>query len=236
MTSEDSQDSQNTHNTTYYQDRQHDILRLYDTHVEGWHPTMCATFGAHFTADVIKEARELLVELVPQFPYVGGDENPFTRHIIRSSTSLALYLVMKSRGVPAEATGKIIYDAVVNAVKRLAPGTPPDEAMLNQRKAEAIKSQKRRFPGDWVWTFIDGAGQDFEYGYDFTECGVMKFYITHHAAEFLPFFCYLDFVTFRTPGWSFARTMTLSQGYEKCDFRFRIGGHTAAGWPPPFLP
>lgn len=219
----------------YYSERQDDIVHIFDVHAEGWYPHMCDAFGEKFTATVIKEARQLLLSMIPYFPYVGGDENPFTRHIIRSSTSLALYLVMKSKGRSAEDTGKIIYDAVVDAVQLLPPGTPPDAATLKQKKADADKSQLRRYPGDWVWDFVDGEGKNLEYGYDFTECGVMKFYIAHGAAEFLPFFCYLDFVTFRTPGWSFDRTMTLSEGFDKCDFRFKKGGVTKKGWPPPFV-
>ncbi len=53
--------------------------------------------------------------------------------------------------------------------------------------------------------------------------------------EFLPFYCFLDFVTYRTPGWGFIRVMTLAEGCEKCDFRFKRGGKTGRAWPPPFL-
>ena len=76
---------------------------------------------------------------------------------------------------------------------------------------------------------------EFDYGYDFLECSTQKFYHAQDADEFLPFYCYLDFVTHRTNGWGFASSITLAEGYEQCDFRWKKGGETRKGWPPPFL-
>jgi hypothetical protein len=59
-----------------------------------------------------------------------------------------------------------------------------------------------------VRVFVEGDGIEFEYGYDFYECGTQKLYHRQGADEFLPFYGYLDFVTSRTPGWSSSRTMT----------------------------
>lgn len=61
--------------------------------------------------------------------------------------------------------------------------------------------------------------------------GTQKLYHAHGADEFLAFYCYLDFVTHRTIGWSFARTMTLAEGHEQCDFRWKKGGENAKGGP-----
>ena len=158
-----------------------------------------------------------------------------TRHLIRSTTSLAFYKAMEARGKTAEETGKIIYDAVVESVSHLPPLPPMSPKNLERKKEQARESQERRYPGGWVWEFVEGDGVEFNYGYDFTECGTQKLYHAQGADEFLPFYCFLDFVTYRTPGWGFARTMILAEGYEKCDFRFKRGGKTERGWPPPFL-
>jgi hypothetical protein len=177
----------------------------------------------------------MLEGLIPELPYIGGDDNPMTRHILRCSTSLALYKAMQVRGRAAKETGKIIYDAVVASVRHLPANLPPTGEFLAQQRERAKISQQRRYPGDWVWEFVEGAGEAFEYGYDFYECGSQKLYNARGAAEFLPYFCYLDFVTYRTPGWSFSRTTTLAEGHRKCGFRFKKGGETKKGWPPPFL-
>lgn len=158
-----------------------------------------------------------------------------TRHLIRSTTSLALYKAMKARGKTAEETGKIIYDAVVERVRHLPPSARLSPEDLARKREQARKSWQRRYPSDWVWDFVEGDGVEFDYGYDFFECGTQKLYHAHGADEFLPFYCFLDFVTYRTPGWGFRRTITLAEGHEKCDFRFTEGGNTDRDWPPPFL-
>jgi len=70
------------------------------------------------------------------------------------------------------------------------------------------------------------------YGDEFAEA---VFQDAREQDEFLPFYCYLDFVTHRTTGWGFARTMTLAEGHDRCDFRWKKGGETQKEWPPPFL-
>ena len=162
-----------------------------------------------------------------------------TRHLIRSTTSLALYKAMKARGKTAEETGKIIYDTVVDRVRQL-PVSASKTLSSKDAKAkrdQAEKSQERRYPGDWVWQFIEGNGVDFDYGYDFLECGTQKLYHAQGADEFLPFYCYLDFVTSKTSKHSrvLIRTKTLAEGHEKCNFRFKKDGRTEHNWPPSFF-
>jgi len=221
----------------YYLSRKSDILTQFDTHAKGWRPFLAARYDDEFADAVLRDAREQYEALIPEIPYIGGDENPMTRHLVRSTTSLVLYKVMKARGKTAEEVGKVVYDAVVKFVSQLPPRPAKqlNEECITEEKREAQKSQERHYPEDWVWEFVEGDGGEFDYGYDFLECGTQKLYHAHGADEFLAFYCYLDFVTHRTIGWSFARTMTLAEGHEKCDFRWKKGGETQKGWPPPFL-
>jgi hypothetical protein len=223
----------------YYLSRKLEILTQFDVHARAWRPFLATSYGDEFAEAVLKDAREQYEALIPEIPYIGGDENPMTRHLIRSTTSLALYKAMKARGKTAEETGKIIYDAVVKRASHLKPWplkiSPED---VRKRREQAERSQERRYPGDWVWEYVEGDGVEFDYGYDFLECATQKFYHAQGADEFLPFFCFLDFPineAYSKGLWGFTRTMTLAEGYEKCDFRFKKGGKTEHKWPPPFL-
>lgn len=160
-----------------------------------------------------------------------------TRHLICSTTSLALYKVMKAHGIPAKDTGKIVYDAITEQVRHLpvSPAQPLSPKDIQLKREQAEKSQKRLYPGDWVWEFIEGDGVQFDYGYDFTECGTQKFYHAKGADEFLPFFCFFDFATNKASDWGLTRAMTLAEGFKKCDFRYKRGKKTEQEWPPPFL-
>lgn len=221
----------------YYLARKLEILALFDDHAQAWRPLLARRYGNGPAEAILRQARAQHEALIPQIPYIGGDGNPMTRHLIRSTTSLGLYKAMLAHGKTAAETGRIAYDAVVERVAGLPLLSPtgPSPEEIAEAKEQARRSQEQRYPGDWVWTFVEGDGVTFDYGYDFTECGSQKLYHAQGADEFLPFYCYLDFATHRRPGWGFARTMTLAEGHEKCDFRFKRGGETRRGWPPPFL-
>jgi len=221
----------------YYLTRKPEILTQFDTHAKAWRPFLVKDYGYDFADTVLKETRQQYEEFIPTIPYIGGDENPMTRHLVRSTTSLVLYKIMKARGKTAEEVGRIVYHAVETSVNQMPPLPSPDlnAVFITEEREQARKSQERRYSGDWVWEFVKGDGVEFDYGRDFLECGTQKLYHTHGAEEFLPFYCYLDFVTHRTTGWGFARIKTLAEGYNRCEFQNKKGGETKRGWPPPFL-
>jgi hypothetical protein len=225
-------------NVEYYLSRKTEIMeRYYDTHARAWKSFLIQGYGHKLTEAVLRETRQQYEEFIPTIPYIGGDENTFTHHIIRSTTGLILYKVMKAQGKTAQEVGKIVYDAVEESVRHL-PQVPGRELTPEFRDKEielARKSQERRYPDDWVFEYVEGDGVEFDYGRDYIECAAQKLYHVHDADEFLPYFCYLDFAMGRTPGWGFTRTETLAEGYPRCNSRTKKGGVTKKGWPPPFL-
>ncbi len=225
-------------NVNYYLSRKTEIMeRYYDTHARAWKPFLVQSYGHKFTEDVLRVTRQQYEEFIPTIPYIGGDENWFTHHIIRSTTGLILYKVMKAQGKTAQEVGKIVYDAVEESVGHLPqiPGRELTPEFRNQEIALAKKSQERCYPDDWVFEYVEGDGVEFDYGHDYIECAAQKLYHVHDADEFLPYFCYLDFAMARTQGWGFTRTETLAEGYSRCNPRMKKGGVTKKGWPPPFL-
>ena len=81
-------------------------------------------------------------------------------------------------------------------VKRLKYGKTYQE----QLRAQAARSQERQYPGDWVFTFVEGDGQEFDYGLDFTECGICKYYHAQGADELTPYLCLMDGVVSKSFG------------------------------------
>ena len=219
----------------YYIARESDILALLDDHAAAWKPFIVSHYGHAFAETILAETREHVIALIRVIPYIGGDANPMTRHLIGATPSLALYKAMRAHGGTAEETGRIIYDAVVQRFGQLpfSPAEPPSSEFIRRKQEEAKQSQERRYPGDWVWDLIEGDGITFDYGYDFYECGVQKYYHDQDADEFLPYFCFLDFITVRASGQKLIRTTTLAEGGEKCDFRLRVAAE-GDEWPPPF--
>jgi hypothetical protein len=107
------------------------------------------------------------------------------------------------------------------------------------KKAAAI-SQKRKYPGDWVCTFVEGDSETFDYGLDITECGIYKFYHARGVDELTPYMCLSDYVVSNAFDRGLVRYKTLAEGAEVCDFRYKKGRETFVfplrdGWPPKFL-
>lgn len=220
----------------YYVTRKQLILDEFDSHAMSWRPFLVDSYGDELADAILEAARVQMEAIIPTIPYIGGDENRMTCHLVRSTTSLALYKAMKARGKTAQEAGSIIYGAVLENVSKLPPNSfELTTEFVAKEKEQALQSRERRYPGGWVWNWVDGVDGKFDYGIDFLECGTQQLYYAHNAQEFLPFYCYLDFVTHRITGWGFARTGTLAEGHGRCDFRWTKGGDTQKGWPPSFL-
>jgi len=186
---------------------------------------------------ILQVARQHFAELIPQLPYIGGDENHLTGELLRSARCLALYQAMQEQGYTAAAVGKILYEAIPAL---LGEGGPPPQsldadALMRRRRERAERSQRRQYPADWVYSFVPGDGVTFDYGYDFTECAARKLYHAHGADEFLPYYCFLDFAVSRAAGLGLQRTLTLAEGHGRCNHRYQSGRETGQDWPPPWL-
>ena len=94
---------------------------------------------------------------------------------------------------------------------------------LDQRRHVAAISQERRYPDDWVFEVVEGDGQDFAFGVDYTECGVVKYLAREGAPELAPYLCWIDYPQFAAMHLRLDRTETLAQGGQRCDFRVSRG-------------
>jgi hypothetical protein len=224
----------------YYVKKKPELLNKFEEDVKRWRPFLLKLYGEIQAYKILLEARQEFGTLIPKIPYIGGDENKLTKNLVDSVRYLALYKAMKNYEKTVEEIGKIIYDGYLKKVSEPQPPITPaerltPEQLLERSKRSAARSQERRYPGDYVYTYVIGDGKKFDYGYDFRQCASLKFYHAQDADELLPYYCYLDFVAAEVRGFGFTRTMALHEGHAKCNHRFKASGKTKAGWPPPFL-
>ncbi len=192
--------------------------------------------------EIDHESRQHYADLIPQLPYIGGDANGLTYNLIQSTWCLAFYRALKARGKSVEEVGRILYkmteaigDAYPPGMSRLGGLVETSSLALDKLKAEAEISQQRRYTEDWVFTVVEGNGDDFDLGVDYTECGVCKFFQAQRASELTPYMCLLDFPMSVTSDCGLIRTMTLANGDAKCDFRYKLGRPTQPVLPPGFI-
>ena len=194
------------------------------------------------TNAIIQETRQEFERLIPEIPYIGGKANNLTQDLIDCTMLLALYQVLKREGFRIEEIGKIVIEmeqkrvhSYPRFVLKLLGKVIHSPLGKNRLKKAADKSQEGRYPGGWVSVYIEGDGEEFDFGIDYLECGLCKFYHQQGADEFTPYLCQFDYVQQSAMRAGFFRSMTLAEGAERCDFRWKRGGETRAGWPPHWL-
>jgi hypothetical protein len=193
-------------------------------------------FGASEAAVMRQEMCDEYQDLLPQVPDIGGRRNPLSSALTQSAVAVAMYRVVLRHGGEAQDVGEVSYRYLQAMIERIPRPLRP--RLLGHRRGHleklARRSQQRRYPGDWVGEVIDGEGQPFDFGIDYTECGVEKFMRAQGAEDLTPYLCALDYVAAEAAGEGLTRTKTLSWGCDRCDFRFTHPGKATATWPPEF--
>jgi hypothetical protein len=232
--------------TSYYISRKSELLKTYDKVAKPLGKILATRFDDKHTNTILIGARQEFENIIPKLPYIGGDKNFNTRNLIMASACLGIYRVLKDHGKTVEETGKIIYEMtetmvdypefILHFIGRLKYGKGYEKKI----KEWATESQKRQYPGDWIATFIKGDRIEFDYGFDITECGIIKFFHAQGADDIVPYICVsMDGIFSKAFNRGLVRTMTLAEGYDRCDFRYKMGRDTLLlplkdGWPPHF--
>lgn len=188
------------------------------------------SYDAELADAVVDETFERFTALLPQIPYIGGDTNRLTENLYLTAAMLAFYEALKSRGKPIEAAeiASIIYRGTVwmyssfpfNAMLWWEGRKTFGRRNLEKLRREAAASQARQYPADWVYSFVEGDGKTFDFGVDYTECGIVKYLTEQGARELAPCLCWLDYPMCAAMRVGLIRTETIAQGSEKCNFRF----------------
>jgi len=194
-------------------------------------------FGPERTQTIIQQAVLNFDGLLPGFPDVGGESNWDSKFIPIAGWYAALYSPMKASGKTAEDLGKLIYElnkmglGEIPKQKALAEG----DKMFTKESLEKMKkwaewTQKREYPGNWVAYFVPGDGEEFDYGYNYAECGALKFFQAQGVPELAPYFCLNDFPNSAVYGTGLRRKGTIAQGDGICDFRYKKGRAVIQDW------
>lgn len=195
-------------------------------------------FGVDEAEQIVPPAMQRFETMLPDIPYIGGDANRLTPNLINGVVKLCLYQVMKERGYVNEEIGHLLYKTIRLHLANPSQPLPPSQEQVEQiiasiqRAAEITAASP--YPYDWQTTFVEGDGETFDWGVDYTTCGVCKLFKEHSAADFLPYLCFLDLPSYQARGIGLVRTSILALGAERCDFRFNLRGEYHLEWEPDF--
>lgn len=224
--------------SNYYVARKKRLLKEFDLYAEYSRSALLKYFGAEHLDEKIARAKQEFERLIPQLPYIGGRQ-PFTQFIVATGLSLALYRTAKANGKTVEEVGQLLFEigqAILQGyplfIARLFGKMNFSSFYLKRLEKRAMESHRRKYPEDYLYDFVPGDGSTFDYGVDYLECASCKFLAKQGAPELAPYLCPIDVLYSRALGWGLMRTMTLAEGAEKCDFRFKQGRPTNIAVPP----
>lgn len=213
------------------------LIKNFDKSIARIIPWLISRYGEERTRDLIRESQLEYEALIPQIPYIG-DKNPFLIFLLPTSRYLAVYRALQNRGGTLDEAGQLIHQ-MSKAELRAIPGVVRSVIgylwfsrwFVTRLKKRAQESQEREYPGGYVLTYVEGDGKLFDYGVDYSECASVKFLAAQNSLELATYVCATDKITSEMLGWGLRRTMTLAEGCDRCDFRFKKGGITNIGIP-----
>lgn len=212
--------------SNYYTQRQDKLVRNHKKIMSLGQGLLTERYGRDMAVKITHDALEAFRALFPQIPFIGGGKNPLTDTLIQISTMLCLYRALKSRGRPVEEAGEL---ARLMSRKWIAQQPRPFMNLIGKlymtkfwrkrTKRNAAISQKREYPMNFVYEVVEG-GREYEWGVNYLECAIVKFFKQQGAEEFTPYMCEIDNLMFPAMGVKLIRTGTIAQGCTHCDFRF----------------
>lgn len=207
-----------------------ELIGVFAEQMPHYRAALGAVFGGGAVDPVTEAALVAFTNMAPTIPYIGPLQYPLPKTLAESCVALGFGKVLQSQGSGTPAIGQVIVEAFresqrgISREQHLRDGERQfTDASYRVQASMAEASHRRHHSGDWVFDFISGNGDGFDWGLDFTECGILKFFRRHGMTELMPYICVLDFVISDLQGTGLQRSGTLADGASRCDFRYRKG-------------
>jgi hypothetical protein len=217
-------------NENFYVSNKKQLLKFFNRIVKSVRELTIKKYGEPFANQLLTELRIEFENILPQLPYIGGKKNPNTIFIVGAGIYLAIYKVMKAHAKSFEEIAQLIYDGTEafyqkqpKWILRYIGKKIFKKSHINKVKLGANNPIS---PEDYVYSYIEGDGIDFDYGVDFKECATWKFYNKLGCEELNPILCSIDYLNSKYMGYGLSRTKAIGYGDNICDFRMKKNGST----------
>ncbi len=188
---------------------------------------------------LLNEARSEFVNLLPKLPYIGNETNVLASGFVNAAWCLGFFRGLEEEGLTLREIAKMMYEKMEHDAESKSQDKKRNLKEFyfspKMRGAEVERSEKSlsgKYPGDWVSKYVDGDGKNFDFGINFTECAIHKFFSQHDALRYTPIFCLSDYASYTAFDIGFKRTQNIVLGASTCEFRFKKDWGTPRGWPP----
>lgn len=217
----------------YYLSRQNRLLKLFDFTFRTIRKKLVGYYGEAYAESIVEKSRQNFLEIIPQMPYVGGMKNYYTPIIVVNGFIVAMFRAMDETGKTAEDVMRIwaevaddLFGKIPGPIARLGGRMLVSKRTMKAFEKQAHISQERQYPEDWVYDLLEGDGEKFEVGFEFSECAVIKFYQVMEAMELAPYCNFGDVTYGHYLGIGLDASETLGMRCDHCRMTFKKGGET----------
>lgn len=217
----------------YYQQNKAKYLKQFSNLLLATEQILSIKFPADELKILLSEMQSAFLSLIAKIPYIGGKQNELTQNLVVCAEYLAIYQVLKKHDLSLTQIARIIPQIAKLQLEQMPWLNKITMRFFwrmmftkwfkKQMQKSAAISQQRKFKDDFVYTFVAGDGKNFNFGFDFTECAICKFFQQENASEFVPIMCELDYVISDFVKVKLNRTTTLANRGSCCDFRYNKG-------------
>ncbi len=218
---------------------QEKLLKTFIETNEGAKQYLAAKYNDKELAEQITDkALEQFKALAIELPDVGGEQKNIDAQFIPiAAWYLAYYRAMKPHNMTAEDVGRMIYDLNTVAWKHFPKEKAKAKgcAFFSKHNKEKLKAwakwtQKKQYPANWIMEYVPGEEEEFDFGYNYSHCGVCMYLYAYDAVELAPFVCLNDFTKSKALNTGLHRTKTIAAGDGECNFRFKEGREVTQDW------
>jgi hypothetical protein len=220
-------------NTEYYISQRTKLLKGFDKIAKRARKYLINHYEEDFAKVVIVETREKFDQIIPEIPYIGGKKNDYTIVMVIIGWIIPFFRVMRAYGKTTEEVITIcceVADDYMNSTPRfflwLLGKLAFSKFFLKRRRKQADQSQKRQYPADFVYIFVEGDGKNFDWALEFSECAVNKFYEAQGVEELKPYCNFFDVTYSRYLGMGINANETIGNGCQTCKLQYKKGGET----------
>ena len=217
----------------YYVSKRRWLMHLFDFIFQSLEERLAAYHGDQYAGLIVHQSRKNFEEILPLLPYVGGMKNYYTPIIVINGMVIAMFRAMRETGKTAEDVVRVWAEAADTLFARIPARLAHlggqaifSKPVVNTFRKQSLLSQERRFLEDWVYTLLEGDGEEFDVGFEFSECAVIKLYQAMGTVELAPFCNFADVTYSHYLGLGLDASETLGMGCERCRMLFKKGRET----------
>jgi len=217
----------------YYVTKQKRLMKLFDFMFRSIKEKLEFYYGEQYTEQIVLKSRHNFEGIIPQLPYVGGMKNYYTPIIVLNGTIIAMFRAMKETDKTAADVIRIWAEAADDLFAKIPAWMAHlggqvllSKPVIKSFRKQTIMSQERRFPEDWVYELLDGDGDKYDVGFEFSECAVIKLYQAMDTMELAPYCNFADVTYSHYLGIGLDASETLGMGCDHCRMLFKNGGET----------